>query len=213
MKYPRAAAWLLLFLLCGFVEAQEYSLGVSASLYSSLGTDKGFWDNIDDGENFNRLFLPSPSFTIFGQYSPRSSWAMQLGLSYYENTCAIEIEGETFLFRQPTVEIPIRIKLFHLEGPWRPYSTLGIAPALFLPEASFQSDTQDLLSSKTPGNSLHVIVNLGLGMEYRKNNHHWNLAMIYSTFYSSPEYNRMDGTAGDIRFHRFELVLGYVFNL
>ncbi len=197
----------------GFLNAGELHWGARLAAHSAIGTGKGYWDWYGAEADTKRFAIPSGTGSLLLQFTTNESWALESGLTYAVNSCGLDVEGEEYIFRQSSVEVPLIFRSYFNTRPVRLFFQGGTGLIYLSGEGSFKSeDEKILIADKEPDRKLHACFIAGLGLDIdREDAGHWILDLRYTTFYTSPEYERTDGTRADIRFHRFELGLGYLF--
>lgn len=190
---------------------QEFQAGLRMSISSSIGTGKGYWD-WTEGE-IQRLFYPVPSYSGILQMESKKGWALESGITYSDNTSGLRMDNTIYLYRQKALEIPLMLKIYLSDNKIRPFMKLGPSLCYLFPGASFQSEdlSFDLLEDNKPGQPWQYGLKCGIGLDIAGKKNHWLLDFQLNSFYSSPDYSRSDGGTGNIRYHRFELGLGYLF--
>lgn len=216
MNYrPRIITTALLLLLFSRAPfwAVEYHGGMKLSINGAIGTGKGFWDWYGADANTKRSLSPLPAGALLLQRDSEENWSLESGVGYYRNHCLLKVDGEEFCYEQPSWEIPLLLKLYLNNEKLRTYLKFGTAAVILTDQASFENSdgSMILINDSSPEDTFHMGLNGGFGLEYRNRAGIWLLDLQYATFYSSPEYSRTDGSIGNIRFHRFELGLGYMF--
>ena len=213
-NFPFFALLFLLSLTFGKLEALEIRKGVRIAAHSAIGTGKGFWDWYGSDAETTRAIVPSGTGSLILQVNKGRAWAVESGLSLADNRCGLKVGGTDYIFRQPSLEIPLSFKTYFNDNPSRFFMKAGANLTYLLREAVFESKdkTLQLLAENSPGKSLHMGLQTGMGLDIEtERNSIWVIEVLYTTFYTSPEYSRNDGSTGDIRYHRFELGLGYLF--
>lgn len=204
--------FLMIFLLSLTVlSSYEFQSGLRMGISASIGTGKGFWD-WTNGET-QRLFYPVPAYTAIFQMDSKKGWALESGLTYTENTSGIRVEEEVYLYKQKALEVPLMFKIYLGEQDFKTFMKLGPSCTYLFSKSSFVSQETylSLLAENNPDRKWQYGLKCGLGLEYKGERGHWLLDLQVNSFYSSPNYSRIDGGNGNIRFHRFELSLGYLF--
>lgn len=199
-----------LYLLCS---AQDLTLGLRVGLNNSIGTGKGYWD-WTTGQEVHRLW--SPSYIVSGlvhwQYNENA--ALELAGSYAASRSIMEVDGQEYILEQNSLEFPLALKLYHSEGNPRSYLKAGTSLILLSNNSSFRNTDTGLefFTEQRPRNPVHGGMILGYGLEFRgPKDLRYLLEFLYSTYYSSPGYLRMDGSEANIRMHRFELGVGFLY--
>lgn len=193
------------------LSSMEFQTGLRMGISASIGTGKGFWDWTDG--DIQRLFYPVPSYSVILQAENEKGWAVESGITYSDNTSGLRMDDTIYLYRQKALEIPLMFKVYLSDTNIKPFMKLGPSLCYLLPGSSFQSEETSfsLLDENKPGRTWQYGLKCGLGLDISGKKHHWLLDFQVNSFYSSPDYSRIDGGTGNIRYHRFELGLGYLF--
>ncbi len=200
--------------LCSGLTALEIKNGIRVAAAASIGTGKGFWDWYGPEAESERFLLPFPTGTLLFHLETTGAWALETGITFSQNSCGLDINGTDYIYRQSSAELPVAFKSYFSKKKPRFFMKGGANLIYLTGPASFNSTdgSVQLLVTENPKNPFHKGFLTGLGIEAAaKNSALWVLDLTYQTFYTSPDYKRTDGTIADIRFHRFELGLGYLF--
>jgi len=202
-----------IFLTAMSLPALEVNAGLKVSLSTAIGTGKGFWDWTAPGTELQRTIAPAAGASFLLDFETERNWALETGISYGENRFGLKVDSDTYLFRQPSLEIPLLLKIYFSEKSSRIYAKGGGSCLILLnsTEIGSSEDSKGPPAAVKPERHVHGGIHLGLGFETGARKGRWLTELQYTTFYTSPEYIRSDGSRGDIRFHRFDLSLGYLY--
>ena len=192
----------------------DFHFGAEAALGTAIGTGKGFWDWTDKSEDTLRdpfVFNGGGSLLMLTDLSPL--FQLETGISYYINRCKIENDDVIRIYNQDSLDIPLGLRMFFNRGQRGFYIKGAAALTILMDNASFEDDKgdNDLFSSSVPGQRYHSSLQAGLGYQKEFKYGLWQLEARYANFYTSPEYERKDGTIGDVRFHRIQIALGWFY--
>lgn len=208
----------LLVLLAAALSPSLYAgplhFGAEAVMGTAIGTGKGYWDWTDKTEDTLRdpfVFNGGGSLLILADLTPL--FQLETGVSYYVNRCKIENDGITRIYRQDSLDIPLGLRMFFRRGRRGLYAKGAAALTILMNNASFEDEDgdDDLFSSSVPGQRYHASLQAGLGYQREFKYGIWQIEGRYANFYTSPDYERADGTTGDVRFHRIQLAFGWFY--
>lgn len=205
---------LLLMLIFSGVSlfASPFYLGIEGTFGTSIGTGKGNWDWTDPALGIQRSTPPNAGVAFMALIDLTPVIQMETGVGYYWNTCTVANGDSEWTYKQESLEIPLGIRLFFNRGTKGIYAKGGSALMILTGKSSYMNDTgEDQFISDTPENKVHAGLQVGLGYQKKLKKMLWELEAKYITFYSSPDYQRSDGSIGDTRFHRMALNFGLFF--
>ena len=194
--------------------AGTFHFGGEAALGTAIGTGKGYWDWTDKTEETLRnpfVFNGGGSLLMLVDIHPL--FQLETGVSYFVNRCRIENDGVNRIYRQDTLDIPLGVRMFFKRGKRGVYVKGAAVLMILMDNASFTDEdgNDDLFSSSVPGQRYHAGLQAGMGFQQEAKFGIWQLEARYANFYTSPDYEREDGTIGDVRFHRIQLAFGWFY--
>jgi len=202
-----------LLLFSSNLEAERIHLGLSTTLGTAIGTGKANWDWTDATMDIQRhtpltLGVALPVLIRMG-----SLFQLETGLGYYWNRTAVQNGPEIREYQQNSLEVPLALRLYLLPENQTFYIKSGTALLYLHGPGRFDNliDHESFFTGHLPGKQLHAALQVGAGYMLKKKNSSWQIELHYITFYSSPEYLRIDGTLADIRFHRMALNMACYF--
>jgi len=201
---------ILCFLQALTLQAGTFRAGLEGSLGTAIGTGKGYWDWMDPSQDIQRIIIPSMSLSLTALTDIGPYFQMEGGIGYAWNTCKVKNGEEAYTFRQNALEIPLGLKLFFNTDRRNVYIKGGPVFFLLQDNGSFTGGPSgENMIASPPDNVFHTGIQLGVGYQKESSGHLWQGEIRYLTFYSSPDYTRIDGSTGDIRYHRMQMTISF----